>query len=414
MIVNLNVPQAAFMQMPQKFRAYVAGYRGGKTFVGSIARIDHFLRHPGVNQGYFAPTYPMIRDIFYPTIDEACHAMGTWCEVKEGNKEVHLYNGRKSLGTIICRSMEKPSTIVGFKIGDALADEIDTMPINKAREAWRKIIARMSDNRRGVRNGVDVTTTPEGFRFVYQQFKLNQSPNYGLIQASTHDNAANLPRDYIPSLIETYPPELIDAYLNGLFVNLTSGTVYRNFDRRTCGSVETIEEGERLFIGQDFNVRKMATVVYVKRAKVWHAVAELKDGIDTPAVARTIKERWPGHPITLYPDASGANTSSKGASESDVSILKRAGFTIRARKSNPRVRDRVLAVNTAFAKGLLRVNVDACPVFAQSLEQQAYDKNGEPDKEAGHDHMNDAGGYPIAYEMPVNRPAINIKTLPGM
>jgi hypothetical protein len=32
---------------------------------------------------------------------------------------------------------------------------------------------------------------------------------YGLVQASTFDNEKNLPDDYIPSLLASYPPELI-------------------------------------------------------------------------------------------------------------------------------------------------------------------------------------------------------------
>jgi hypothetical protein len=47
---------------------------------------------------------------------------------------------------------------------------------------------------------------------------------------------------------------LIDAYLNGQFCNLTSGTIYTSYDRKRCNSNETIKEREPLFIGQDFNV----------------------------------------------------------------------------------------------------------------------------------------------------------------
>ncbi|MEA1186269.1 hypothetical protein U9C94_22760, partial [Escherichia coli] len=36
--------------------------------------------------------------------------------------------------------------------------------------SWRKIIARMRYKIGGLRNGIDVTTTPEGFKFVYEQF----------------------------------------------------------------------------------------------------------------------------------------------------------------------------------------------------------------------------------------------------
>ena len=52
----------------------------------------------------------------------------------------------------------------------------------------------------------------------------------------------------------------------------------------------------------------------------------------------------------------------------------------------------------------LFVNSSSCPTVANCLEQQAYDKNGEPDKKSGNDHQNDATTYPIAYEMSIRRP----------
>lgn len=406
MQVSLNKPQMQFLQMRHKFRGFVSGYRGGKTYVGSVARIDHFLRNPKINQGYFAPTYPQIRDIFYPTIEEVSHAMGVRCDIKTGNKEVHIYNGGKFIGTIICRSMQDPSSIIGFKIGDALCDELDTMSLDKAQAAWNKIIARMSYKGSTIRNGVDVTTTPEGFKFVYEKFFKNPTESYGLIHASTYDNEANLPDDYISSLIETYPEELIEAYLNGQFVNLTSGTVYRNYSKKTCGTDAIIQKGETLLIGQDFNVNNMASVVYVRREGVWLGVDELTGLADTPALMGVVGDRYQGHNIIFYPDSSGKNTSSKSASVSDISIINEK-YATRYRSTNPLVKDRVLAVNMAFTKGLLKINEEKCPETVKCLEQQAYDKNGVPDKSTGVDHQVDALGYPIAYEMPINRPAIN-------
>src|SRR6185437_6882981 len=167
---TLNIPQAAFLQLPHKFKAYVAGFGSGKTYVGCAGIGAHFWQWPGVNQGYFAPTYPQIRDIFYPTMEEVAETMGLRTRVKVADHEVDIFEGRRYRGTVICRSMEKPETIVGFKIGHALVDELDVMPLIKAQTAWRKIIARMRYNVPGLKNGIDVTTTPEGFKFVYQQF----------------------------------------------------------------------------------------------------------------------------------------------------------------------------------------------------------------------------------------------------
>jgi len=419
--LRLSAPQGVYLNgLDTKFRAYVGGFGAGKTFVGGLDLGLFAANHPKLVQGYFAPTYRDIRDTFWPTMDEVAFELGFTAKIKAGDKEVHLYRGRSHYGTIICRSMEDPGGIVGFKIARAHVDEIDVLPTEKARNAWRKIIARMRLVVPGVVNGIGVTTTPEGFKFVYETFKKDPKPDYSMVQASTYENAAMikadgtpaLPPDYIQSLRDTYPAELIEAYLMGEFVNLTSGTVYNSYGRETQRSRETIRDREPIRLGMDFNVGNMAACAFVLRENVWHCVDEIKGGVDTPSMIDTLKSRYEGHTITIYPDASGKNASSKGASLSDIGLLRNAGYTIRARPSNPRVKDRVLAVNMGFQSGRLFVNPDTCPETARCLEQQPYDKNGEPDKTTGLDHQNDAFGYPLAYEMPVVKPTMTSTALP--
>lgn len=413
-MARLNVPQAMFLQLENKFRAYVAGFGSGKTWVGCTSMCAHFWEHPRINAGYFAPTYPQIRDIYYPTIEEVAATMGLRVKINQGNKEAHFYEGRVYRGTAICRSMDQPEHIVGFKIGHALIDELDVMKVDKAQLAWRKIIARMRYKADGLKNGIDVTTTPEGFKFVYQQFvkAVSEKPElaslYGLIQASTYDNEANLPDDYIPSLRESYPPQLIDAYLDGKFTNLTAGSVYPDFSRTLNHTDETIEPHEHLHVGLDFNVTNMAAAINVIRGGLPRTLDELTKVRDTPTMARMLQERFVGHRISIYPDASGQNTSSKNASQSDLTILQAAGFEIRARDSNPPVKDRINAVNAqilnAGGERRWRVNTRRCPVLTSSMEQQVYDKNGEPDKVSGFDHINDAQGYFLSMLWPIVRP----------
>ena len=416
--LNLNIPQGRFLALPHKFRAYVAGFGSGKTWVGATDIGTHFWRHPGINQGYFAPSYPLIRDIFYPTVEEVFLELGLRVKIHQANKEIHAYEGRKYRGVVFCRSMDAPEQIVGFKIGNALIDELDLLKPEKAATAWRKIIARMRYKEAGIKNGISVTTTPEGFRFVYQQFykapleKPESAALYGLVQASTYDNALNLPDDYISSLRASYPSQLISAYLDGKFVNLTSGAVYPDFDRVKNGTDATILPGEQLHIGMDFNVLKMAAVVFVIRDGCPLALEELTEVRDTPAMAKLLVERYrsAGHPITIYPDASGQNTSSKSASESDLTILREHLFELKVNAANPAVKDRVASFNALIENGegirRLKVNSRTCPRFTEGIEQQTYDRNGEPDKTGGHDHINDAGGYFLVKQWPVVKPIV--------
>lgn len=404
--LRLSYPQNVFLNgLNTKFRAYVGGFGSGKTFVGCLDLLNFFAAHPGTRQGYFGPSYPSIRDIFYPTFEEAAEMLGFTVVIRESNKEVHVYRGGRYYGTVICRSMDNPSSIVGFKIARALCDELDVLDPKKAQQAWNKIIARMRLVINGVPNSIGVTTTPEGFKFVYQQFAKAPTESYSMVQASTYENEIYLPPDYISSLKETYPENLIDAYLDGQFVNLTGGTVYNQYSSANLSS-EAVQDSDRtLYIGMDFNVTNMAACVFVYRGKNPHCVDEFSGLYDTKDMIEHIQMRYPDKKIVVYPDASGKNRKSNGADETDISLLKKAGFRVKAKESNPRVKTRVNTTNAMFrnANGEHRlfVNKEKCPETHDCLEQQIYDDKGEPDKKGGKDHQNDAFGYFIAYEHPI-------------
>jgi hypothetical protein len=370
------------------------------------------LENPGIPQGYFAPTYPQIADIFYDTMPVVAEAFGLFADIVPSKKRVYLRDNRgRCLSTIVCKSMEHPHRIVGFNIAHALVDEIDCMPIKKADSAWKKIIARMSTVWPGRdMNTIDVTTTPEGFNWVYRKFvkelasNPSQRPLYGIVHASTRQNAKNLPKDYIKSLRESYPANLVDAYIDGLFVNLTSGSVYPSFCRKQNHTDATIRPGEQLHVGMDFNINRMAATIHVIRDGLPMLLEEATSLFDTPAIIVELKRRFPGHSITVYPDASGKNRKSVNGSESDHSLLRAAGFMVMVNPSNPMVRDRVLAVNAMFLnidhKRRYLVNTDNCPVTTQVLEQQAYTENGEPNKDGTEDPV-DALGYFIVQRFPI-------------
>lgn len=424
---TLTPHQAEFINLPQRFRGLVSGFGGGKTWAGCASICKTAWEYPGAVQGYFGPTHSHTKDIFFPTIEEVADDWELDCTVHPGNREVILSRAGKTRSVIMCRSMDRPGSIVGFKLARAVVDEIDTMPMQKATDAWRKIIARLRQRVPGLANGADVTTTPEGFGFAYQTFEkaLREKPDlkkqYSLTRCSTYDNEANLPPGYIQSLVESYPENLIDAYLWGKFVNLTQGSVYRAFDRKLNGSQETIQAGDVLYIGMDFNVGKMAAIVHVKRDGLPHAVDEIINAYDTPDMIRLIQEKYwtyldghyqKTHQVRIYPDSSGGSRKTVQAGTSDIELLKAAGFVVSAPAANPPVRDRINAFNAlicnATGERKYRVNLDKCPTLADNLEQQAWNDQGEPDKKSNQDHTNDAAGYFVHREYPLRRPATRI------
>jgi hypothetical protein len=313
---------------------------------------------------------------------------------------------------IICRSMSKPEDIVGFEIGDALIDEFDTLKTEHAIHAWNKIIARMRKKYPdGRANRVDVVTTPEGFKATYRKFVEDVHKkgltNYSITHGSTYDNEANLPDDYIPSLLSTYPAELIEAYLDGQFTNLTSGSVYPSFDRTQSNSTEVVKKNDTLHVGMDFNVMKGAAAIHVERGDTIHAVDEIHNAFDTDIQIQTLKERYPNQPIIVYPDAAGKNRTSANTTQTDLVKLKAAKFRVIVPNKNPLIKERVASLNAKLLNGkderTYFVNCDKCPNLANSYEQQVYDDNGQPDKSCGLDHIVDGAGYYIHKKWPIVR-----------
>ena len=383
----------------------VAGFGAGKTEAAILRSIFGILRHPGLNRGFYEPTYDLIRMIAWPRFEQTLTEMDIPYKLQKSPLNQITIEG---YGVIFFRSMENPNRIIGYEHADADIDELDTLKKDDAAHVWRQVIARNRQQKEGGINSIGVTTTPEGFRFVYDTWKRDPREGYEIIQAPTRSNP-HLPPGYIQSLQDIYPASLLDAYLDGNFVNLTFGTVYGSYDRAAHNSRETIKPGESLFIGCDFNVTRQCAIVYVRRnGDEWHAVEELIDMYDTPDMISIIQDRYAGHPIYIYPDASGRARKTVNASTSDISLLEQAGFMIRAKKSNPAVKDRVMATNAAFERGVLYCNAEKCKTLVESFEQLAYDKNGEPDKKSGLDHAIDAATYPIGYEMPIQKPVAHI------
>lgn len=168
-----------------------------------------------------------------------------------------------------------------------------------------------------------------------------------------------------------------------------------------------------IYIGMDFNVEHMAATCAKYLDGKLYVFKEYHDFLDTPVLIETIRFDFPHDKIICFPDATGIKRGSADAGTSDIALLRKAGFSVRARSRNPFIKDRVAAVNNAFNKKKLFIDCDRCPELTEALEQQVYANNGMPDKTAGLDHIVDAIGYMIAYLMPVRELKPKAMTVAG-
>ena len=387
-MIELYPHQDDFIYSDAVHTGLVAGYGAGKSYAGIFKTIKKKLEYPNISVAYYLPTYSLIKQVAFVGFQKLLIEHSIPYTLNKTDKDIDTPYGR-----IILRSMDDPSLIIGYEVGYSIIDEADVLSTDKMHDVFIRALGRnrikLPD---GKPNSFDFVSTPEGFKFLYKFFVKNKNKNRVLITANTRDNK-HLSDFYIETLLESYTPEEARAYLDGEFVNLTTGTVYRNYDRQDNNSSRVLKDTDVLHIGMDFNITNMNAVIHVID-RIPIAIEEISKAYDTKQMIELIQARYSKHAIVIYPDASGKARSTSG--KSDIVLLKEARFTIRQMNSNPLVRDRVNALNVALLnnKGQRNylINRDNCPVYVEALEQQYY-KNGVPDKQSGFDHITEAGGY---------------------
>ena len=372
-----------------------AGYGAGKTRALCAKAVHLAMANQGFIGVVMEPTGPLIRDIWQSDFDDFLEAYDipyTFRASPLPEYTLHLPGGDTK---ILCRSFENWQRIIGINGAWVLADEIDTVNPAIANKAFPKILGLL---RSGNVRQFAAASTPEGFRWMWQTFASDDGKgreDRRLIRMRTQDNP-HLPPDFIERMQANYDPQLLKAYLDGEFVNLTTGQVYDRFDRAKHVTTQVPDiSREPLRIGVDFNVGNMSAVIAVRAGKSLYVVDEVSGAHDTDALAQKIKAHYPDHKIYIYPDASGGNRSTN-ATQTDIAILESYGMSNQSPKANPPVRDRVAAVQALLenGKGEVRLKIaPSCVKIIEGLELQSYTEKGDPDKDAGYDHMNDALGY---------------------
>lgn len=403
-------------------------HNSGKSHLMGLTACTYATHSSSALIGVYEPDHNMIRRVAIPRIQFWLTQMGYSYSLNK--QEGMLYTSSSGIGDFMFKSLSDPESLVAYETYATFLDELDTLTTIHAEEVFDKLLGRNRQNIEDVPQQYKVYnddegkwecvnktfsySTPEGFKFMYNMWHPENenamlNPEFKIYHGKTEDNPV-LSQTWINQLKAKYSKAKLRAYMNGEFVNLESGTVYYTFDRTQHKSFETIQHNDILLIGVDFNVGNCSAVVIVRRGMNYHAVAEITGALDTPHLIREILDRWPLNKKIVYPDATGVKRSSSNSevSKTDIALLRLAGLTIRARSTNPLVRDRVACKNNLIEKGRYYVSEIGCPTYIKHIEQQAY-VNGKPDKDSNNDHLPDAGGYVLAYEEDIKRPRTPLK-----
>ena len=396
----LPAQQEFILDTEHRIVGYIGGFGSGKSYALCAKAIWLGMANPGTTAMIAEPSFPMIRTVFMPAMELALDQWGIDFDFRVSPQPewtLKLPTGEMKLLAVSAENWQK---VRGQNISFVLWDECDTSPHDTAQKAGEMFLARMTT---GNVNQLAVASTPEGFKWAYKTFVEEDGPDKRLIRVKTRDNP-NLPSGFIESLERNYPPQLIQAYLEGEFVNLASCSIYPDFDRSLNYTDARPEPLDTIYVGIDLNIGNCVTQHLVRRGDEFHFFNEAIFR-DTAQIAQGLKEMYPDHfrmkQLVLIPDASSKQRSTAAAQESDLGILKKAGHNVNPQQSNPLIQDRVNAVNALIAQGRIKVS-NGCPHLIRTFEQHAYDEKGRPEKGGvGMDdlsHAGDAAGY-VCYRL---------------
>lgn len=395
--------QDDFVYTTSKYPALIAGYGAGKTFALCLRALRQCGLNPGKTGLLAEPVYPMVKDVLQPTWESVISAAGYSYDYSASDLRYRVkWNGGHC--DILLRSAENCRRWAGLNLAFGGIDEGDLL---KDDYAWRMLLSRLRD---GNTLSAFLTTTPEGYRWVWKHWVDEPKTGYEQIKASSYDNK-HLPTDFLEALEENYDEQLIKAYLHGEFVNLQQGQTYYAFDRnKNVGSIQ-YDRNRPIRIGMDFNVDPITCVLAQEysespKVRVFDEISIRHTGgqeLMTQQLCNEIIRRYPkSKNITVFPDPSGKQKRTS-AFDTDHDIIRQNGFNLIARNSAPNVIDRVNSVNYKMKDILID---KGCKGLIRDLEQ-VVNKEGTREIDKSNKeltHFSDGFGYYIEYEHPIRKP----------
>jgi len=381
---------------PRRFRVVIAGRRFGKTHL-AIRELCWHARIPGKDVWYVAPTYRQSKNIVWKKLKHKLQDL-RWAEkINETELTIQLKNG----STISLKGADNHDSLRGVGLDFIVLDEFaDIDP-----EAWYETLRPTLSDKQGKALFIG---TPKGMNWAYELWNMpGEDPkNWKSYQYTTIDGG-NVPEDEIDQARRDLDERTFRQEYLATFETFT-GRVYYSFERIHNVKACAIQDRSVIYLGMDFNVAPMSAVIAIRYGDVLHVIDEIRlFSSNTAEIVEEIKSRYPKSKIWVYPDPAGRQRKTSAGGTTDITILQNAGFVVKAPHGHTPVRDRINAVNSRLCSstGTRYLFVEPhCKSVIECLERQTYKEGStQPDKDSGHDHMNDALGYMIDYLFPIKR-----------
>jgi hypothetical protein len=415
-------PQLEWWNLQSFIKALVAGYGSGKTFIGAKRDISQCLLNAPAPQLVVSPSYKIAKRTIIPVLRALCQGKASldptfsWRENKS-DFEFTIRHGQR-IGTIWVASGDEADSLKGPTVGSAHIDE----PFVQDREVLDQCIARVRDPR-AKRQEIILTGTPEQLNWGYDICAGDEKDDYDVqvVHAATQSNLS-LAANYAQRMESAYSERAAMAFVGGLFINLSTGAVYYSFNDSNIVSLP--DPGGALEVGMDFNVNPMAFMVFWRSGQHMHVIGEHEiENADTEYACRVLHEKYvyvdgarkgECRITNVYPDPTGkARATNAPGGKSDFHYIEEAGFTVQARSSSPRIRDRENAVNGKLRPKIGRPTLTMEPTCKRLKKYMMIYTHENKHKQKPMSHLLDALGYPVEYLYPVVHSIIEVSHFQG-
>lgn len=392
----LSKAQRMIADAPFRFRVAVCGRRFGKTHL-ALRELAKYASKPDQRVWYVAPTYRMAKQILWKKLKKKLVGLNWVKKVNEQDLTLELVNGSE----ISLRGADNYDSLRGVGIHFLCIDEVADID----KEAWYEVLRPTLADTQG---HALFLGTPKGmnwFKEIYDNFTTKK--NWMSFQFTTLDGG-NVPEEEVEQARQDLDARTFSQEFLATFENF-SGIIAYAFGTHNIKPADAVNPNEPLILGTDFNVSPMSCTVMRRTRDGLHQIDEIVlYSSNTNELIDEIRNRYPGNPITIFPDPAGVQRKTSANGNTDIKLLENAGFTVRYHRQHPLVKDRINAANSLFFlrdDNSTRFYIDPrCKHTIKSLQQFCYKEDTQiPDKDSGFDHMFDALTYAIQFLFPINK-----------
>lgn len=393
----LTIPQQTVADSDARFKVLITGRRFGKTHLCIREICRHAAQNPGAIIQYISPSYRMSKNIVWMQLVNKLSSL-RWIKTKN---EAELTCVLKNKSIIQLKGADNWDSLRGVGLNYVVIDEFQDVP----RQAWTEVIRPTLSDKQG---HALFCGTPKGVgswsHRLYTQ-ALHEK-DWEAWQYTTIDGGMVPPEEVEAARRDLDDKTFAQEYMATF--NTYSGVVAYNFDYKH--NVVELKDPitSSIFIGQDFNLSPMSSVIAQVNKNSIHVFDEIKMlGSNTDEVVEEIKRRYPHSKTVVFPDPASRQKKTSAGGRTDFSILQNAGFEVRARNFHTPIRDRVNSLNALLksATGERRLFIDPkCKNTIDSLERLTYKEGTSTvDKDSGLDHFFDSLSYMVDYLFPIKR-----------